>query len=105
IAAGVLLCIPAAALAQGAVTPAQDTVSAATHTRYIVEGTINNLSAPATMYIRHYKDKVTSMDSVVLKNGFYHFEGKYEPDEQTYMGLSFSGKGWTSLRRAREVYL
>src|ERR1700744_4082083 len=89
--AGVLLCVPAVTVAQ--------------HTRYVLEGTVNNLSAPATMYLRHYKDKAATMDSTVLTEGHYRFEGNYEPEEKTYIDLSLSGKGWHTLRMNREIYL
>jgi hypothetical protein len=80
-------------------------VTVAQHTRYVLEGTVNNLSAPTTMYLRHYKDKVATMDSTVLTDGHFRFEGDYEPDEKTYIGLSLSGKGWHTLRMNREIYL
>lgn len=80
-------------------------VSAIAQQRYILEGTINELSAPATMYLRHYKNKVTTTDSTILNNGHYHFDGKYDPDEQTYLALSISGKGWNDLRKVMEIYL
>ncbi len=89
--AGVLLCIPAVVIAQ--------------QTRYVLEGTVSHLSAPATMYLRHYKDKVATVDSAVLTDGHYRLEGKYEPDERTFIGLSLSGKGWHTVRRGWEMYL
>src|ERR1700761_7253352 len=90
LATGMLLCIPVVSSAQQ---------------HYVLEGTINKLSAPAKIYLRHYKDKVVTMDSAILKNGFYHFEGVYEPDEQTYVGISVTGKGWHTLRKSIEIYL
>jgi len=81
------------------------TVSFAQQVRYTLSGDVNNLNAPATMYLRHFRNRVLKEDSVVLVNGHYHFAGDYDPDEQTYLGLSLTGKGWRSTRRAREIYL
>lgn len=91
LALGILLGIPAAAVAQSP--------------HYVLEGTINDYSSPATMYLRFYKNKVVTTDSCILTNGHYHFEGDYDPDQKTYMGFSPSGRGWGHLTRAREVYL
>lgn len=88
---GILLSLPAITIAQ--------------QNRYVLEGTVNHLSAPATIYLHHYQNKVARLDSCVLHNGHYHFEGAYEPDDQTSIGLSLSGKGWHTLRKAIEVYL
>jgi len=88
--AGALLCGPLTTAAQQ---------------RYILEGTVGQLSAPATMYLTHSKDHVHTMDSTVLEKGRYRFEGDYDPEDETNLALSLSGKGWRSVRKVQQVYL
>ncbi len=41
---------------------------------YVLEGTIGHLSAPSIMYLDHYKNKINRKDSVLLKDGHFHFQ-------------------------------
>jgi peroxiredoxin len=89
---GIALCMPSTLVAQ--------------NSHYVIAGTINHFSAPTKIYLDHYKNKVNKLDSMVLNDGHFRFEGKYDPDEQSILILKFLAKGVNKpLHKVYEVYL
>ncbi|MDQ2719648.1 MAG: AhpC/TSA family protein [Bacteroidota bacterium] len=78
----------------------------AQNNKYVIEGTIGHLSAPAKIYLDHYKNKINRWDSVVLNDGHFRFQGEYDPDEQTVLKFFPLGTvGKKPLHRVREIYI
>jgi len=61
---------------------------------YVVSGKIGNLSAPAKAYLIRSEDRLTKVDSVIMKNGTFRFTGIAKaPENMAYLKISTSGNG------------
>lgn len=74
--------------------------------KYIVQGKVGNLNAPAKIYLQYsVKDKVTT-DSVNLKNGQFQFSGNVGAvPVNAYLVLNEKGAGGVVYKDYKSIYL
>lgn len=74
--------------------------------RYVVQGKVGNLNAPAKIYLQYsVKDKITT-DSVKLKNGEFQFTGTVgNVPINAYLVLNEKGTGGVVYKDYKSVYL
>jgi peroxiredoxin len=73
--------------------------------KFIVEGTVGNLNAPAKVYLQFSLSGKTVTDSVKLKNGKFHFDGAVgDVPVNAYLLLNDKGTG-PSYKDYKDIYL
>jgi hypothetical protein len=75
-----ICCLPVLAFAQGG--------------KYVVEGKVGTYSAPAKVYLRYFDKSSTHLDSAVMDNGKFRFEGTVASDPiMAFLTMDEKGKG------------
>ncbi|MEB0263863.1 MULTISPECIES: TlpA disulfide reductase family protein [unclassified Mucilaginibacter] len=87
-----LVLLPALAFAQGG--------------KFTVQGKLGSYNAPAKAYIQYRKEGKTIMDSVVLKNGAFKFEGiAADVPGQGYLLLNPKGNSMNASKDYKAIYI
>ncbi|MDR2907312.1 MAG: redoxin domain-containing protein [Bacteroidales bacterium] len=70
---------------------------------FTFKGQIGELNAPATVYFGYFQDGAEIMDTAVLENGKFAFEGTATEPSAARIFLDYTGEGLESAARAGQV--